>query len=412
VREILGIKSRTRVEFWTDRKYYKNVVKITTEIGVSWGKESKLSGKRQYVRVRKIMAGKFHRYAGWKWNDYFEHFDLTCKDLILGNILGFLGFIGGILQSFVRLLPKKTRPDVIFLKGGFVGLPVGLVARLLKIPYVVHESDVVPGLANRILMKKAVIVAMGVPFNTEKAPKNWRFMGVPVAPEFKKVTEAKKRSLKKTFGFDPDRPLVVMTGGSQGSESMNNAMREILPEMLKFTSVGLVAGRKWYEEMVDLKKYENWEKAKLLSDFRMWAFNSAMNELMGAADIVISRAGATTIAELAALEKTVILVPFERLPGGHQVKNADRLEKMQAAAVIYNERMEQQPGLLLELTKKLIRSPKVRSELASNLHQISRPEAARDLAETLIKVAVVANKVAKKKEERSKKQKESLMNEQ
>jgi len=87
----------------------KNVVKITTEIGVSWGKESKLSGKRQYVRVRKIMAGKFHRYAGWKWNDYFEHFDLTCKDLILGNILGFLGFIGGILQSFVRLFTEVRR---------------------------------------------------------------------------------------------------------------------------------------------------------------------------------------------------------------------------------------------------------------------------------------------------------------
>ncbi len=96
--------------------------------------------------------------------------------------------------------------------------------------------------------------------------------------------------------------------------------------MLKFTSVGLVAGRQHYEDMVELKKYEEWDKAKLKSNFRMWEFNSAMHELMGAADVVVSRAGATTIANSARrLKKAVILVPYERLPGGHQTKNAEGL---------------------------------------------------------------------------------------
>ena len=168
---------------------------------------------------------------------------------------------------------------------------------------------------------------------------------------------------------------------------MNEAMREILPEMLKFSSVGLVAGRQLYEEMVDLKKYEDWDKAKLQSNFRMWAFNSAMNELMGAADIVISRAGATTIAELAALAKAVILVPFERLPGGHQTKNAERLVALGAVAMIGDERMREQPGILLELAHKLVRSPKLRAELAEKLHETYRPNAASDLAKILIDLA-------------------------
>ncbi len=390
VREILEARPRTRVEFWTDKKYYRNVAKLIVELGAFYGAESRISGKRQYVQVRKIMAGKFHRYSGWKLSDYFSNFEITFKDLIVGNIVGFAGFVGGILTSFFRMLPRGSRPDVIFLKGGFVGLPVGLVARLYRIPYVIHESDATPGLANRLLMKHAQVIATSLPVEEiEGVEPDPRIVvtGVPVAAEFKKVSLTKQKQLKKAFGFDENRPLVVMTGGSQGAQNMNEAMREILPEMLKFTSVGLVAGRARYEEMVDLKKYEDWDKAKLKSDFRMWAFNSTMNELMGAADVVISRAGATTIAELAALAKAVILVPFERLPGGHQVKNAERLASFDAVEVIGDERMTEQPGTLLEMTRRLIRSPRVRKDLAERLHTMYRPDAAKDLAAILIRIA-------------------------
>jgi len=313
--------------------------------------------------------------------DYFKNFGTTLKDIIWGNICGFCGFMAGLVQSFFRMVGKKSRPDVVFLKGGFVGLPVGLIARLLKIPYVVHESDAVPGLANRVLMKHAAVVTTSW---YSSASADVVCVGIPVAPEFKKVSVSRQKALKKAFGFSEERPLVVMTGGSQGAKHMNEAMREILPEMLKFTSVGLVAGRERYEEMVDLKKYENWDKAKLTSDFRMWAFNSTMDELMGAADVVISRAGATTIAELAALEKAVILVPFEKLPGSHQVKNAERLVEMGAVMMVGDERMSEQPGVLLQAAQKLVRSPKLRKELAEKLHATYRPDAAKKIAEILL----------------------------
>ena len=400
IREVIKLKPRTKIEFWTDRKYYKNVVKITTELGVRWGEENKSgSEKNPYVIVRKIMAGKFHRYANRKLIEYFQTFGHTMKDIVLGNILGFVGFVGVFIKSCVRLLPRENRPDVIFLKGGFVGLPVGLVARILKIPYVIHESDTAPGLANRILMKRAKVVAMGAQFElpnfddiSEQAElerrkkQNWQWVGTPVGSEFQVVSRTQQKALKKVHGFEPDEPLVVVTGGSQGAQHINEVIREILPEMLKFCSVGLVAGRKYYDDMLDLKKYESWDKAKLKSNFRMWNFNAAMHELMGAADLIVSRAGATTISELASLKKSVILVPFEKLPGGHQLSNAKFLKKKQAVEMISDSEMLENPEKLLAMIKKLVKNSDKRSLYAENLHKTIKSDAALDLAKILIGV--------------------------
>lgn len=388
VREILQLKPRSEVEFWTDFKYYKNVTKLTTEIGVSWGEEDKAShkGRGVYIRVRRIPAGKFHRYANWHFKDYFVHIDVTIKDLIFGNIIGILGFISGIAVAFCRLVRKSSRPDIIFLKGGYVCLPVGLIARLFRIPYIIHESDVVAGLANRLLMRKAKKVAFGMPIPEtlqEKHP-NYVWTGIPVGSDFKPVSPVKQFSLKKAFSFNPEKPLVVITGGSQGSKNLDEVTRKILPELLKFTSVGLVAGRKHYEDMIDLKKYENWQDANLESNFRMWEFNTTMSELMGAADVIVSRAGATTIAEMASLKKATILVPFERLPGGHQVKNADRLGDMKAAIVIKDSDMMQNPDMLLNEIRHLIKSPRLRADMADCLAKEARSDAAKRLAEIII----------------------------
>ena len=386
IREILEKKPRAEVEFWTDFKYFKNVTKLCSEIGVSWaeGYESKKGHRGPVIRVRRTLAGKFHRYAGWKFKDYFVHFDITVKDLILGNLFGFLGFLGGIIVSFIRLL--VGRPNIIFLKGGYTCLPVGLMARLFHIPYIIHESDSVAGLANRLLMRKARKVAFGMPPSEEvmEKHKNYVYTGIPVAPEFKEVSLYKTEQLKKAFSFNPDKPLVVITGGSQGSENLNETTRLILPELLKFASVALVAGRKHYENMLDLKKYENWDHASLESNFRMWEFNTTMDELMGAADVVVSRAGATTIAELASLKKAVILVPFERLPGSHQVENAKRLSEANAAITVSDAEMMKSPTKLFEAIKHLVHSPRLRADLAEHLHEEAHSDAATRLADLIL----------------------------
>lgn len=390
MREILEKKPRAEVEFWTDFKYFRNVTKLTTELGVSWGEEREKKRKKgPYIRVRRIMAGKFHRYAGWKFSDYFVNIDTTLKDLIFGNIFGFFGFLGGLVTSFVRLAIPKYRPKVIFLKGGYVCLPVGIIAKLFRIPYIIHESDVVAGLANRILMKKATKVAFGMPISEGMAEKhpNYVWTGIPVAPEFRPVSPTKQMSLKKAFSFNEEKPLVVITGGSQGAKNLNESIRLILPELLKIASVGLVAGRKHYEDMIDLKQYENWDKASLESNFRMWEFNTTMDELMGAADVVVSRAGATTIAEMAALKKATILVPFERLPGGHQVKNAERLASTGAAAVINDYEMVKNPSALLDEIRRLVKNPRLRADMADKLSEEARSDAAKRLADIILEVA-------------------------
>ena len=289
-------------------------------------------------------------------------------------------------MSFFRLVRPSSLPNVIFLKGGYTCLPVGLIAKFLRIPYIVHESDSVAGLANRLLMKKAKKVAFGIPPSDEvmESHPNYVWTGIPVGAEFKPVSQTREESLKKAFSFNKDKPLVVITGGSQGAENLNNATRDILPELLKFTSVALIAGRKHYENMIDLKKYENWDHSHLESNFRMWEFNTTMNELMGAADIIVSRAGATTIAEMAALKKAAILVPFERLPGSHQVKNAERLQAAGAVSVINDSDMMKNPSRLLEEIQHLIRSPRLRSDMAEKLHEEARADAARRLAEIII----------------------------
>ena len=393
VREILETNPRAKVEFWTDRKYYKNVLKLT------------VLGKGDIpMKVRKVCSGKFRRYAGWTFKDYFRLWRITFRDLIFKNLIGFFGFLAGVVQSLFRLLSKSARPDVIFLKGGFVGLPVGMVAKWLKIPYVIHESDAQPGLANRLLMKKAKVVAMGTRFSTTREVEDvdetgkkivreepipgrekWVWTGTPIAEEFRRVSMSREGGLKKAFGFATDKTLVVITGGSQGAEHLNLAVAEILPELMKHADVGLVAGRKHFEEMTELKKYEVWEDAKLTSGFRMWEFNSNMAELLGAADIVVSRAGATTIAELAALAKAVILVPFGELPGAHQTKNAEKLAEIGAVRYIDDEKMLKKPKLLLEMILELARRPAERKKLAETLHDQAKLDSARILAEIVLK---------------------------
>ena len=368
VREIWKVRPRAKIEFWTDKKYYKNARRITVENGMD-------------LRIRKVVAGKLRRYTNFTFMMYLQHFDVVLK-----NILDFFKNIVGFFQSFFRL--AFNRPDVIFFKGGFVCLPVGMAAKLLRIPYVIHDSDAAPGLTNRLLAKRATKIATGMPLEYYSYPADRaEWTGIPISDEFRPVSEAKKRSYKKELDFDPDKPLLVVTGGSLGARNINVAIREILPQLLKQTSVMLVAGRERYPEMMDLKEYEVWEDGKLKTNFRMVKFSSEMWKLFGAADIVVSRAGASTMTELSSMAKAVIMVPNEKLPGYHQVKNARAYEKANAALVIEDGEMNQNATKLLSAVKKLLKDATLREELSKNLRSFVKDNAAENLANTIISVA-------------------------
>ena len=368
VREIWKIRPRAKIEFWTDKKYYKNARKITVENGMD-------------LRIRKVVAGKLRRYTNYTFMMYLQHFDVVLKNIrdVFKNIFGFF-------QSFFRLI--SNRPDVIFFKGGYVCLPVGTAAKVLRIPYVIHDSDAAPGLTNRLLAKRAAKIATGMPLEYYSYPADKaEWTGIPTSEDFKPVGITKQKALKKELGFDPEEQLLVVTGGSLGAENINVAIREILPSLLKFTSVMLVAGRERYPEMLDLKEYEKWDDGKLVSNFRMVKFSSEMHKLFGAADIVVSRAGASTMTELSSMAKTVIMVPNEKLPGYHQVKNARAYEKANAVVVVEDSVMRNDPEKLLNAIRKLSKDEEKRSELAKNLRGFVKDNAAENLANTVISVA-------------------------
>lgn len=368
VREILKVRPRAKIEFWTDKKYYKNARKITIENGLD-------------IKIRKVVAGKLRRYTNFTFITYLQNFDVVIK-----NVIDFFKTIGGLFQSFFRLI--ANRPDVIFLKGGYVCLPVGVVAHLLRIPYVIHDSDAAPGLTNRVLAKHATKIATGMPLEYYNYPEERaEWTGIPISEEFSPATEAKQRALKKELGFDEKKPLIVVTGGSQGAQHINEAMREILPQVLKISSVMLIAGRERYPEMLDLKDYEVWEEGELKTNFRIIEFSAEMHKLFGAADIVVSRAGASTMTELSSMAKAVIMVPNEKLPGYHQVKNAAAYEKANAAVIVADDKMYEDPELLLKAIRRLINHPEERDEISKNLKKFSKDNAAENLANTIISVA-------------------------
>ena len=368
VREIWKVRPRAKIEFWTDKKYYKNARKIAVENGMD-------------LRIRKVVAGKLRRYTNFTFVSYLQHFDVVLKNIrdVFKNIFGFF-------QSFFRLL--VNRPDAIFFKGGYVCLPVGTAAKVLKIPYVIHDSDAAPGLTNRLLSKRATKIATGMPLEYYSYPADKaEWTGIPTSDEFKPVSATRQKALKKELGFDPEKPLLVVTGGSLGAEHINVAIREILPSLLKNTSVMLVAGRERYPEMMDLKEYEVWEDGVLTTNFRMIKFSSEMHKLFGAADIVVSRAGASTMTELSSMAKTVIMVPNEKLPGYHQVKNAKAYEKAHAVVVVEDSEMYEKPEKLLNAIRKLMKDPEQCAELAKNLRGFVKDNAAENLANTVISVA-------------------------
>ncbi|MEP6710409.1 MAG: glycosyltransferase, partial [Candidatus Saccharibacteria bacterium] len=266
--------------------------------------------------------------------------------------------------------------DVVFTKGGFVCLPVGFAAKLLRIPLVIHDSDAHPGLTNRVLAKWATSIATGAPLEHYDYPKDRsRYIGIPIANEFKPFSKTKQIAAKQELGIAQNMPLIVVTGGGLGATRINNAVVNCLDELLKYTSVILVSGTAQYDELAALTP--NFEPDR----FQLHAFvSSGMDQMLGAADVVVARAGATTLLELAGLAKPTILVPNGYLTGGHQLKNAAVYTHKNAAIVIDEHDLDDDASILTKQVRELLADDEEREKLAHNLHLFARPHAAKDLA--------------------------------
>lgn len=322
------------------------------------------------VAVSVVPAGKFRRYHHLT---FWQHF--TVPGIIFGNIRDMSRILHGLLVSMWILV--RWRPDVVFAKGGYVCLPVGVAARLLRIPIVIHDSDTRPGLTNRVLARFAAKIATGSP--VENYPYNLdrtTYTGVPIDEHFSEITTGQQRILKQKLGFDADTSLVVATGGGLGSVVINTATIAAAHSLHDVVNAYIIAGVKNYEIAIK----ENDEEANVTIVPFVY---DGMADVLGAADIVVARGSATFIQELAGLGKPTIIVPAHQL--GDQLKNAELYRKYNAAIVLTDADLAS--GKLVSHIRELLDDASKCRLLSQNLHQFARPEAACDVAALIILAA-------------------------
>ena len=324
------------------------------------------------IPVQRIVAGKFRRY-----HHLSAIQQLLWPSLVFKNLRDIFLVAAGFFQSLFLLI--LWRPDVVFTKGGYVCLPVGAAARLLRIPLVIHDSDAHPGLTNRVLSRWAAAIGTGAPlgyYNYDASRSH--YVGVPIAEQFRPFSDEEAAEAKREWGIDPSRPLLVVTGGGLGAARINMIVAHTLKELQTFTSVVLVAGAGQYDML----------RAELPPDsdrFQLYPFVTNMHTLLGAADVVVTRAGMTTILELAALQKPTILIPNAKLTGGHQLKNAKVYEDARAVRVLNEDATEASPDSFVAMVEEVLTQSSESAAMAKRFHAMSKPDAAKEMATLILK---------------------------
>lgn len=265
----------------------------------------------QHIPYYGISSGKLRRYFDLKnFSDPFK-------------------VIKGYRQS-VSLL-KKIKPDVVFSKGGFVSVPVVLAAKLCHIPAIIHESDITPGLANKIAVQGAKTVCCNFPETLQYLPEGKAVLtGSPIRQELFKGKPQKARQL--CHFTDIHKPTLLIIGGSLGSKIVNEAIRGILPELLqKFNVIHLCGKGNLDDSLTGLNGYAQFEYV-----------SSELPDMFALADIAVSRAGANSICELLALHKPTLLIPLSAAASrGDQILNARSFEKQGFSYVLQEEQLDE-----------------------------------------------------------------------
>ena len=253
-----------------------------------------------------ISSGKFRRYRSWK------------------NLTDPFHVLHGFFQA--RRLLGRIRPNVVFSKGGFVSVPVVMAAKTRHIPVIIHESDLTPGLANKLAMPSATKVCCNFPETLPYLPKEKAVLtGSPIRQE---LLHGNKQAAKDFCGFTGDLPILMVMGGSIGSVYINNAIRGCIDTLLtKYQIIHLCGKGNIDESLKDKKGYAQFEY-----------ISENLPDLFAAADLVVARAGANSICELLALHKPNILIPLSRNASrGDQILNANSFAKQGFSAVLEEE---------------------------------------------------------------------------
>ncbi len=291
-----------------------------------------------------------------------------------------LAFARGFWESFraARILFKDERPDAILAMGGFTSAPPVLAGKFLGAAVFLHESNTIPGRANRWL--SWVVHQAFVGFG-EAAPRlharSAKITGTPVRTQFKPADAAACRS---ELGLDPRRPVLLVTGGSQGATGLNDLVIGVLP----------LLGRRLPELQLfhltgpsDTGRIEAAARAAGI-EARVHPFFGQMHLALGAASVAMSRAGASSLAELAAMRVPAILVPYPAATDHHQLQNALAYDKTGAASLLEQHRAT--PELLASKITELVRHAGSAESMRAALDKWHAPRAAEEIAENMMRL--------------------------
>ncbi len=268
------------------------------------------------IEIKSIMAGKFRRYHHLKW---YQH---LAPNILLPNLIDIFKVIMSYIQAFILVI--KIRPEVIFAKGGYPCLGFGMAARLTKTKLVIHDSDTVAGLTNKILSRHANKILTGMPtkyynYNQSKTI----FVGLPTR-KIEKINPKMQKKIKKDLDLDPNKKMILMTGGGLGANFINDLALKLASE-IGDCNILLLSGERDFKRVSGLNNHPNLHIIDFTNEFDKYLIIS---------DLIISRAGATTIAEIIESQKPAILIPSNKLAGNHQVKNAKIMTKDKRILVV------------------------------------------------------------------------------
>ncbi len=337
-------------------------------------------GHAHINRVFMVRAGKFRRYHGSGWRQLLD------VPTMLKNIRDVLYVIVGFAQAMLIL--KKTKPDVIFVKGGFVGVPIGLAAAVQGIPFMTHDSDAVPGLANRIISRWAAKHAVALPENTYSYPEHkTQTVGVPISERFEPATPAQIVSYKKELSLPPKSSVVLVTGGGLGAQRLNDAVVASTKDLLADKRVRIVHVAGQAHEQSVFRAYQRVLEQAELDRVHVLGFTKHMYKLSAVADVVVTRAGATSLAEFARQGKACVVVPNPQLTGGHQTKNALALAQDGAIVCIAEDEIVKDDSMLASAIAELLANDGLRHKLEKRIQSFVVADSAKQLATMLIHIA-------------------------
>lgn len=318
--------------------------------------------EKEFIPMKKIQCGKLRRYFSPLY--FLDVFKIPF----------------GFLQSLWHLL--VFMPDTVFAKGGYASVPVAAAAWIYRIPILIHESDVVPGLANQLMARIARRVAVSFSGSEKFFPERKVFLsGNPIREE---LVRGNKEEGQKIFSLRPDKKTILVIGGSQGARVINRAIVALLPKIIKKWQVIHVTGKKGYESVIS-------EAGRLgiksgHEGFKVYPFLSEeLPHAFAVADLVVSRAGAVTLTEIAANSKPAIIIPIKESANNHQQQNAFAFSQAGAAVVLEQENLGE--NILFERIAKLAENEGLRFELSERIKKFYNPEAAKVIAGEITKIA-------------------------